>query len=150
MKPNILKITANFLAVVFLIGLVAAPIYFAHNFAKVAGVKSESKYLIVSQIDKFPNLTLSQNGDKYTITFTKFGPSQAFLDVLILNNPTSETQNYKIESNSNTNKIFFGEDLNDLKAQITVPAQASTPLSIISEKEATSNSQTLNFTIQSN
>src|SRR3989344_94449 len=54
------KITLNFLSIVLLVSLIAAPIYFATSFAKVAGVKNASKYLIVSQVDKFPNLTLSQ------------------------------------------------------------------------------------------
>ncbi len=147
MKNHFLTISSNFIAVFLLISLIATPIYFAHNFAKVAGVKSESRYLVISQIDKFPNLTLSQNANKYTITFTKFAKSQAFLEVLIVNNPTSQTQTYKLESNG-PNKPFFGQDINDQKTQINVPAQASVPISFISPKESSQESQFLEFNIQ--
>src|SRR3989338_9179561 len=97
-KNHLLIVALNFSAVVLLVALIATPIYFARNFAKVAGVKSESKYLIVSQIEKFPNMTFSQNGDNYQISFNKLGPSQAFLVILIVNNPTNSTQTYRLDS----------------------------------------------------
>lgn len=126
------KIVLNFSAVVLLISIIAVPFYFANNFAKVAGVKSESKYLIVSQIDKFPNLKFSQAGDTYQISFTKMGPSQAFLDILVLNNPTSEPQTYIVQKNTGTADIFFGHNLDDIRRKISVPSNSSVPLSIYS------------------
>ena len=146
MKHHFLKITLNFLAVVLLISLIATPLYFARNFAKVAGVKSESKYLIVSQIEKFPNMTFSQNGDNYQISFNKLGPSQAFLGILIVNNPTKNTQTYRIET-AGSATLFFGEDLKNQQTQISVPASASVPVSLFSGPEATAESQTVDFQI---
>ena len=142
-----MKIAANFIAIVLLIGLIATPIYFAQKFAKVAGVKSESKYLIVSQIDKFPNLTFSQNGDRYTITYQKYGESQAFLGILIINNPTVNPQNYRLEKLSGQSTIFFGEDLDDQITQISAPSQTSVPISIFSENGQTL-TQSVEFTIK--
>ena len=46
----------NFSAVLLLSALIVGPLLIAKNMAKVAGVKSESKFLVVSQIQKFPNL----------------------------------------------------------------------------------------------
>ncbi|MDP2632150.1 MAG: hypothetical protein Q8P25_00305 [Candidatus Curtissbacteria bacterium] len=139
------KAILNFFSVVLLISLIAAPIYFATGFAKVAGVKSESKYLIVSQIDKFPNLKLSQTGDTYQISFTKMGPSQAFLDILILNNPTSEAQTYMVQKNIGTADIFFGHNLDDIRKEISVPSNSSVPLSIYSTDG--NEDQSVEFTI---
>lgn len=143
-----MKIVLNFLAVVLLILTIATPIYFAKNFAKVAGVKSISKYLVVSQIEKFPNLTLSQNGDHYSISFTKYGESQAFLGVLVVNNPTSQTQTYSLEITSGEAKVFFGQNLDDQKTQITVPSNASVPISLISDSGSEIGSQVVEFTIE--
>ena len=145
MKHHFLKITLNFSAVVLLVALIATPIYFARNFAKVAGVKSESKYLIVSQIEKFPNMTFSQNGDNYQISFNKLGQSQAFLGILIVNNPTNSTQTYRLDSTGSA-KLFFGEDLKNQQSQISVPASASVPVSLYSESADLS--QTIEFTIR--
>jgi uncharacterized membrane protein len=61
---NFLKITTNFLAVILLISLIATPFLFARNFAKVAGVKSESKFLVISRVEEFPSMTFSQFQDK--------------------------------------------------------------------------------------
>jgi hypothetical protein len=122
----------NFLAVVLLVATIATPIYFAKNFANIAGVKSTSKYLVVSQIEKFPNLTFSQNQDKYRISFTKYGDNQAFLEVLIINNPTKDSQTYELDVTSGDAKVFFGQNLNDQKTKVTVPSQASVPISLIS------------------
>ena len=144
---NFTKIFLNFLSMVLLISLIAAPIYFAHNFAKVAGVKSESKYLIVSQLDKFPNLKLTQTGDQYQLSFTKLGPSQAFLDILIINNPTDQTQDYTINAIDGQAKIFFGHDTNKIETTIAVPSQTSVPISLYSGSEASASSQTVEFKI---
>ena len=144
-KNHLLIIALNFSAVVLLISLIATPIYFARNFAKVAGVKSESKYLIVSQIEKFPNMTFSQNGDNYQISFNKLGPSQAFLGILIVNNPTNSTKTYRLDSTGSA-KLFFGEDLKNQQSQISVPASASVPVSLYSESADLS--QTIEFTIR--
>lgn len=129
---DLAKITANFFAVLLLVGLLLTPLLFAKNFAKVAGVKSQSQYLIVSQVEKFPNISLTQNQDTYTLTFTKYSESQAFLQVLILNNPTDKTHSYEINASGEA-KVFFGEDLNDIQTEITVPAMASVPISLVSE-----------------
>jgi len=141
-----MKIVLNFFAVVLLIITVATPIYFARNFAKVAGIKSGSKYLVVSQVEKFPNLTFSQNQNSYAVSFTKYGPNQAFLGVLIINNPTPQTQNYTLETTSGSAKVFFGQDLNDQRTKITAPAQSSAPLSLISQ-ESSSENQKVEFRI---
>lgn len=142
-----MKIIINFLAVLLLALTIATPLYFAKNFASVAGVKSQSKYLVVSQIEKFPNLTLSQNGDNYTITYQKYGESQAFLDVLILNNPTGQTQTYELETISGTSQVFFGNELDDQKTAIKVPSSASVPVSLFSDTGSETQSQTVEFTI---
>lgn len=131
---HLIKITANFFAVLLLVGILSIPLIFAKNFAKVAGVKSQSQYLIVSQVEKFPNVSLTQKQDLYTLTFTKFSENQAFLQVLILNNPTDKTHIYKINSTGEA-KVFFGEDLEHMQAEITVPATASVPISLVSESQ---------------
>ncbi len=146
MSRHFLKITLNFLAVVLLISLIATPLYFARNFAKVAGIKSESKFLVVSQIEKFPNMKLTQTADKYTISFTKLGSPQAFLGILIINNPTKNTQTYRLDS-SGAVELFFGEDLKNQQSRISVPASASVPISLFSGEEATAASQTAEFRI---
>lgn len=146
MKHHFLKITLNFSAVVLLLALIATPIYFARNFAKVAGVKSASKFLIVSQIEKFPNMKLTQTADKYTISFTKLGSSQAFLGILVVNNPTNSFQTYRLDT-TGSQGLFFGEDLKNQQTQISVPASASVPVSLYSGEEATAASQTVEFRI---
>lgn len=142
-----MKIALNFIAVFLLIGLIATPIYFAKNFAKVSGVKSESKYLVVSQIEKFPGMSLTQEGDRYSISFTKLGPSQAYLGILILNNPTSVAQTYSIEIKSGETQVFFGQDLENQPTQISVPSQTSIPISLISDTVSETEGQTVEFTI---
>src|SRR3972149_2548050 len=98
----------NFCAVLLLSALIVGPLLIARNMAKVAGVKSESRFLVVSQIEKFPNLNLTQRENTYSISFTKQGPSQAFLGVLIVNNPTGTTKTYNLEITSGEAKPFFG------------------------------------------
>ena len=147
MNNHLPKIILNFLAVVLLISLIAAPFYFARNFSQVASIKSESKYLLVSQIEKFPNLSFSQNGDRYQISYTKQGPSQAFLGILILNNPTQSSQTYTIQVTSGLAKLFFGQDLASQLTQIFVPSQTSVPVSLLSDTGSESVRQTVEFKI---
>src|SRR3989344_9137890 len=99
-NSHILKIGLNFMAVILLISLIATPFFFAKNFAKVAGVKSLSQFLVVSQIEKFPGMEFSQEANSYQISFNKQGPSQAFLGILIVNNPTDRTQSYSLMATS--------------------------------------------------
>lgn len=141
-----LKITLNVFAVVLLFGLLATPIYFAGSLGKVAGIKSESKYLLASQIENFPNLTVSQQAKNYKITLTKFAPNQAYLGIFILNNPTQQTQTYKIEKLNGEPTVFFAEDINDEKTSISLPAATSTTISLIS-KEGSTSTQTVEFKI---
>ena len=147
MSNHFLTITLNFSAVILLIALIATPFLFAKNFAQVAGVKSESSYLIVSQVEKFPGMKLTQEADRYQISFEKLGSSQAYLGVLIINNPTQETKTYSLKITQGSAKVFFGEDLNNLLTKISVPASASIPISLLSSEEVTSSSQTVMFRI---
>jgi|SRR3989344_5321905 len=147
MKHHFAKITLNFLAVVLLIGLIATPFYFARNFARVAGVKSQSQFLVVSQVEKFPEMILSQEADRYQITFTKLGPSQAYLGVLIINNPTNQTQTYDLKVTSGSAQVFFGEDLNNQLTQISTPSQASVPVSLFSGQDVWSENQAVEFVL---
>src|SRR3989338_3244109 len=146
-KSNLLSIPLNFFASLLLISLIAAPIYFANNFAKVAGVKSEASYIISSQVDKFPQMKLEQVGGSFKISFTKQAPSQAYLSVLIITNPTKESRQYTIIQPSGANKAFFGEDVNNLQTEVKVPPQTPVPISLISTSEQ--NNHTINFSISS-
>lgn len=146
MKHHLLTITLNFSAAALLLVLIATPIYFAKNFTQVAGVKSESQYLLVSQTEKFPGMTFSQLQNTYTIYFTKQAPSQAYLSIIILNNPTNNTKTYTINNQSTENKLFFGEDLNNQQTKINIPAQASTPISLLSQSPT--DAQSVTFQIQ--
>ena len=147
MNYHLFKITLNFLAVVLLISLIATPFLFARNFAKVAGVKSESRFSVVSQVEKFPGMEFFQEADHYQISFTKLGPSQAFLGVLIINNPTNRTQSYSLAVTSGQTRVFFGEDLDNPLTQISIPSSASVPMSIYSSQETLGESQIVEFTI---
>lgn len=144
------KIILNSLAVVLLIGLIITPFYFAQNFVRVAGVKSESKYLIISQVEKFGGMTFLQNASQYQIAFSKLGASQAFLGVLILNNPGAAVQTYSIEVLAGEANVFFGEDLNNQLLTIAIPPQTSVPISIYSGIASGLDSQTVEFTITTN
>ncbi len=148
MPKHFLNISLNFLAVVLLITLIAAPFYFAKNFSQVAGVKSQSPYLVVPQVDKFPSMTLTQNGNNFQITFTKQNPSQAYLSVLIINNPTNQPKTYELQATKGSQTVFFGESLESPLTKINVPAQASVPISILSS--ASTSTQTVEFAIHSN
>ena len=139
----------NFSAILLLSALIAGPLLIAKNMAKVAGVKSESKFLVVSQIEKFPNLALTQRENTYSISFTKVGSEQAFLGILIVNNPAETTQTYSIERISGESQPFFGEDLGSQLTEISVPSTASVPISLFSGSEASTDSQTVEFSISS-
>ena len=137
----------NFCAVLLLSALIVGPLLIARNMAKVAGVKSESRFLVVSQIEKFPNLNLTQRENAYSISFTKQGSSQAYIGVLIVNNPTDTTQTYSIEIISGDAQPFFGENPDDQLTKVAVPASASVALSLFSGSEASTDTQTVEFKI---
>ena len=122
MKNLLSVITVNFLTIAVLLTLFAAPIYFAHNFTQVAGVKTESPYLIVSQLSKFPNLKFEQIGENYSVSISKQAKSQAFLSVFIINNPTKTNKTYSVNIVSGETKVFFGQDLQNQTTKITAPA----------------------------
>lgn len=149
MNSQLIKITLNFSAVVFLIGLIATPFFFAKNFTQVAGVKSQSKYLVASQVEKFPGMRLIQEADRFQISFEKLGPAQAYLGVLVINNPTNETKTYSLEVTQGSTKVFFGEDLDNSLTKISVPAFASVPISLFSAELPPEN-QTVEFRIVTN
>lgn len=146
MKRKILAILANTFAVFLLAALIIAPIYFANNFSQVAGVKTESKYLLISQVDKFPQMKFSQQATSYQLTFQKQGNSQAFLSVFILNNPTSKAQSYTISLNLGQASVFFGDDINNQQTTVTVPPSASVPISIKSTS-LTLSDQIIDFSV---
>lgn len=144
LKPQ--AVIANLSAVFLLTALIITPIYFANNFSQVAGVKTESKYLLISQTDKFPQMKFIQEGKLYRLTFEKQSNSQAFLSVFILNNPTAKAQSYTIVTNSNQPSIFFGNDIGNRQTAVTVPPSASVPLSIVSTNTTTTD-QVVEFSI---
>lgn len=130
MKHHLLKITLNLLAVFVLISLVAAPFYFAHKSTDIAGVTSQSAFLLISQIEKFPQMKFSQDGTKYTLALPN--SANAYLGVLILTNPTGSTKTYSIESRHG---IFFGENLEDQISSVSLPSGTSIPISIFSRED---------------
>lgn len=132
MRKKLFTIFINSFAVFFLAALVIAPFYFANNFSQVAGVKTQSKYLLISQVDKFPQMKFTQEDKLYQLTFKKQGNSQAYLGVFIINNPTPSTQSYTIDVNTGQTSVFFGQDSNNLETTITLPSSASVPISILS------------------
>lgn len=149
MKNHALKITINFVAVLFLLTLIATPFYFARNFSQVSGVRSQTPYLVVSQIEKFPGMHLSQTGDRYEISFERQNPSQAYLSVLVINNPSTEARTYSLQASTGSTKVFFGEDLNNPITKVTVPPGSSVPVSLLSTGQ-TASTQTIEFTFQVN
>lgn len=132
MRRKLFLVLANFSAAIFLLGLLVGPFYFAHNFANVAGIKSETPFLLVSQVEKFPGMSFKEDSGRYTISFIKISSSQAFLGILVLNNPTDRTQSYIIDMTSGKSKVFFGEDLQNQQTTITLPTQTSVPVSLLS------------------
>ena len=145
-----LMMFVNISSVLLLVALIVGPLLIARNMAKVAGVKSESRFLVVSQVEKFPNLSMGQTGDKYSISFTKQGQSQVFIGVLIVNNPTGTTQAYSIGRISGDAQPFFGENPDDQLTKVTVPASASIALSLFSDAGSETETQTVEFTIVMN
>lgn len=137
-KSHLQNILLNFSAILLLGALIAAPIYFAKNITKVAGVKSQSPYLLLSQVEKFPQMSLTQTGSKYSLSFTKQAQKQAYQSVFILNNPTNETKTYQISNESESNSAFFGEDISRIQTKITLPAKGATSISIISNSSQSS------------
>lgn len=146
MKRKILAVVANTFAVILLSALIITPIYFANNFSQVAGVKTESRYLLISQTDKFPQMKFSQQNNLYQLTFQKQGNPQAFLSVFILNNPTAKAQSYTIQANSSLASVFFGDDINNRQTTVTVPPSASVAISVVSTSPALSD-QVVEFSI---
>lgn len=128
-KKNIYYILANFTAFLLLAALIAAPFYFAKQSTNVAGIKTEASYLIISQIEKFPGMEFSQKDQTYIITLP--GTADAYLSVLILSNPSKESRTYELDSD----KVFFGENINDKLTSISLPAGTSIPISILAGKD---------------
>lgn len=143
---HLTTIIVNSLALLVLMSLVAAPIYVARNFAQVAGVKTESSYLLISQIEKFPGMALKQESNNYSISFTKQAQSQAYLSIFIINNSTNGTKTYTILNSSTENTAFFGESLNNREITISVPPQSSVPISLLSQSPL--DAQSASFQIQ--
>lgn len=123
---------ANFFAVLVLLAIFASPFYIAGNLTKVAGVKTAAPYLITSQIEKFPNVTLSQKGQTYRISYTKLSQSQEFQELLILTNPAAHAQKYQITKISGYADVYFGKESNNKTVQISLPTGSSVPISLFS------------------
>lgn len=126
---------ANFAAIILLLVIITLPFYFARHMSKVAGIKSTVPYLITSQIEKFPNVSLTQQGQIYQISYTKLSPSQEFQELLILTNPTSSTQTYRILNISGRSRVFFGKVVKNQTAQISLPSGSSVPISLFSDSQ---------------
>lgn len=150
MKPrHLLFVCANFFAVLFLAALVISPFYFAKNFTKastVAGVQTVAPPKLEFKAENFPNLAFSQNGDKYLVSFTKIGPTQAYLGIGVLTNQTNIERTYELQT-QNRAKVFFGQNIEEQKSQIALAAGVSTFVSILSPQEASASSQTVEFEI---
>lgn len=132
---HIASAVANFTAFLVLSTIIAAPFYLAKNITKVAGIKSTVPYLITSQIEKFPNVSLTQQGQIYQISYTKLSPNQEFQELLILTNPTSSTQTYRILNISGQARVYFGKVAENHASQISLPAAASAPISLFSDSQ---------------
>ncbi len=146
---HLLFVLVNFLAVLVLVALIISPFYFAKNFAKVenvAGVQTIGPLKLTFKAENFPNLAFSQNGDNYQVSFTKIGPTQAYLGIGVLTNQTNTKLTYKVEAQSPT-KVFFGQNLEDQPTQTIVPAGGSAQISLFSGSEASASSQTVEFKI---
>lgn len=152
MKPkHLLAAVSNFISVIVLLLLLAAPFYFAKNViqpADIAGAKVGKPYIIVSQIDKFPNLSLSQKGTFYQITFNKIADSQIFTGILQITNTTEKTQNYEIVKSFGDATVFFGEDIRNIITKITVPSGTSISISLFSQSQ--NQNQSVEFTFTAN
>lgn len=144
---NVLAFLANFSGIVVLILIIALPFLLANRIVKVAGVKTSVPYLISSQIQYFPNLSLSQEGQIYSLTYSKSAPSQLFQSVLILTNPTGSTQNYSLVTVSGQDQVFLGVDPKNQVKKIALPSGASIPISIFSDDPNYSQNSKLDFSI---
>lgn len=139
---------SNFFAITLLLAIISLPLYFAKNFAQVSGLKNQTDYLVTSQIDKFPNLSLAQNGDEFQVTLEKYpGASAAFLGILQITNPTNTQKKYQIKNLSSGSEAFFGEDSQDRQIEITLPPTTTTPLSVFSSKESQAGSVTFSIVV---
>jgi hypothetical protein len=152
MKPkHAYLVFLNLVAVFVLLLLLGMPFYFASTITKpanVAGAKSQRPFVVISQVDKFPNIKLLQQDDSYKITFEKIAPSQAFTSLLLITNPTNRAQNYSIIKTAGDAEVFFGEDLENRQTTITAPSSVSIPISIYSAKESSASSQTVDFQVE--
>src|SRR3989338_8243599 len=146
---HLLKATLNFSAIVILLALIASPFYFARRSSDLSGVRSETPFLVISQVEKFPGIFLSQTGDRYEISFERQNASQAYLSVLIVNNPTNVTKTYSLQASTGATSVFFGEDIDNPISIISVPPSTSVPVSLISQGDPAS-TQTIEITIQAN
>lgn len=124
---------ANLLTFLFLVMLIGIPFYFAKNTSKVAGVKSESHYLLISQLENFPNITAEQVGKKYTLAINKLSSPTLFTEIFIINNPTSTYKTYEISSSEN---VFFGTSQSSIKKNIVVAPNTSVPISVLEPSSA--------------
>lgn len=147
---NILAFLANFSSIVVLILIIALPFLLANRIVKVAGVKTTVPYLISSQIEYFPNASLSQEGQIYSLTYSKIAPSQLFQSVLILTNPTGSNQNYTLVTLSGQDQLFLGVDPKNQVKKIALPSGASTPISLFSNDLNNSQDAKLDFSIEVN
>lgn len=147
---NVVAYIANLLAVVNLILIIALPFFLANRMVKVAGIKTAIPYLISSQIQRFPNLTFSQEGQTYSLIYSQFAPSQTYQSVLILTNTAAGTQNFSLVSVSGQGQVFFGEDPKIKVKQIALPSGASTPISLFSDEPDYSQNSKLDFSIDIN
>lgn len=145
MKHNFyLKIALNFCAAILLIGLLSLPLFFAANLGKVAGEKTSARYLAISHADNFPNLDITEENEKYVVNFTPIGTPQAFLGVMTLVNPIDSTNTYYLEESASQTEVFFGGDLQNRPAKITLPPHAQTSISLYSQSEER---QSITFTV---
>ncbi len=152
MKPrHLYLVILNFMAVFALLLLLGTPFFFASIISKpagVAGAKTQNNFLIVSQVDKFPNVKLVQEDGLYKITFEKISQSQAITSLLLITNPTNQAQKYEILKSNGKAEVFFGEDLQNRETTILAPSSVTIPISIYSSGESTSSSQTVDFQIE--
>lgn len=130
---NIPFLVSNMFGVIFLLTIIATPLYFAKNISQIAGIKTESKIVTVSQIDKFPQMSLIQTGNEFKITLNKFAQTQAYLGVIILYNPTNQPQNYQLTGLAG--KAFFGTDTENVRNEISLPRGTTVPISIIASNQ---------------
>lgn len=148
MTNHLIKIVLNSIAVLALIATIALPLVFAKNFTKVAGVKTEAQFLIISQVDKFPDMILSQTDNDFSIKFNKSATKQAFLSVFIINNPTEQTKKYQIDTKSGNGAVFFGENLKNMQETVTLPPNSSSAISVYSDSNLQNETSSFSISIR--